>query len=399
MTSFTNDPQRTNIPTAAIDRSAYRFASAHTPPSQTESPATNTSPERPPSRPRGRLLIAGLMFAVCALGVSTVWDSLLRYRAYGVVTGSIVNVSSRVDGVVTSLHIREGESVRQNERLATVRNLENEQQLARIADELKIAEATLYAEMAKMRWRTHVEDTETTRAIADVFQANSQLHDMQGKLEILTDQVETSRDLYGDGHLRANMLNESLAEKRATSAMVEETKLAIEVLRSRAEKARNIPRPGAEQMVPLVAKCNLLLNDIERLREQVLEGELRSPVNGRILQRFIPAGESIRNCEPLYSVLEESSVEVEMFIPQDMSDQFEVGDTIHVKIEPNDELVPCRVTAVGHEHRKPPEHIEVFYRKAVHLLPIRMTPLGKFAKEKELPVGAIAKLPFIGARS
>lgn len=403
MTNYTHQPQSPNrprVPNVAIDRSAYRFASANKSSAKSGRPVQQ-QPVQPPSRsrPRGRLLIVGLMFLVCAIGVSTVWESVLRYQAYGVVTGRIVKVSSPVDGVVTSLHVREGEAVRQSDRLAIVRNLKNEHELARIADELRIAQATLQAETAKMRWQTHVQDTETTRAIADVFEANSQLHDVTGRLDILTEQVEISKDLFNDGHLRSDSLNQRLAAKRATSAMAEEIRKSVEVLSKRAEKARSIPRPGPEQMEPLVAKCNLLLNDLDRLGEQIREGDLRSPVNGQVLKRFVPTGQAIKNNEPLYSVLEDASIEVEMYIPQEMSDQFKAGDTIRVKIEPHTELVACRVISVGHEHRKPPEHIEVFYRKAVHLLPVRMTPIGKFADRKYLPVGAVAKLPYIGSRS
>jgi len=86
-------------------RSTYRFSSgaksdkAADRPSQPET-ARVVVPTAPKTRPRGRLLIAGLMFAACSAGIFTVWESLLRYKAYGVVTGQIVHVAAPVDGVL-----------------------------------------------------------------------------------------------------------------------------------------------------------------------------------------------------------------------------------------------------------------------------------------------------------
>ena len=79
-----------------------------------------------------------------------------------------------------------------------------------------------------------------------------------------------------------------------------------------------------------------------------------------------------------------------------MSDEYKVGDTIEVKIDPFEELVACEVIAIGAEHRRPPENIEIFYRSHIRLLPIRLKPLGKFTTEKRLSVGSVAKLPYTG---
>lgn len=97
--------------------------------------------------------------------------------------------------------------------------------------------------------------------------------------------------------------------------------------------------------------------------------------------------------------MEESSLEIELFLPQEMTATYDVGDTVELRIEPFEELVPCEVVSIGSEHRQPPANIEVFYRKSVKLLPVKVKPAAKFMNDRRMSVGAVAKLPHFKFRS
>jgi len=378
-------------------RSAFRFSNRRQH-AATSTIATGVAPAGHviKHRPRGRILIASLMIAACSAGAFTVWDSLFRYQAYGVVTGRIIDVSVPMDGVLTSVLVREGDVVRQDSQLAKVVDLEFEQQLSRVTDELRIAEATLQAEIAKVQWQSRVDDTEMTKSIAELYESTGRLQQENGSLDLLRDQLERTKKLHQqDASSNQNLSSftiQEAAKEKELSAIKEE----VMVLTERAKRAAESPRLGAEQIQPTIAKSEMLLNEIARLRERIAQGDLKSPVNGTVLRRYRPAGECVQSNDPLFSVMEESSVEIELFLPQSLSDSYKVGDTIQLKIEPFDQLVPCEVVAIGAEHRSPPQSIEVFYRSHVRLLPIRVKPAGEFAADKKLSVGAVAKLPHLG---
>lgn len=326
------------------------------------------------------------------------WDNLLRYQAYGVVTGRLVQVSAPVDGLLQYVHVREGDDIRQDTRLATVRDLEYEQRLERITDELKIAEATLHAETAKVQWQSQVQDTEMSKSVAEFYEGASAVHHEAGALGVIRDQLQTTHQLTirqaaTESDLRIQTIQED-AQQNKLAAIQE----ALVVLKNRAESAQKAPRLGPEQVAPLVAKVNMLLNETERIREWIAQGDLRAPVNGRILHRHHPTGECVKSHEPLFTVMEESSLEIELYVTQEETAEYAVGDTINLKIEPFETLVPCEVTFIGHEFREPPANIEVFYRKSVRLLPIRVRPAAEFAADRRMSVGAVAKLPYFGAR-
>jgi len=348
------------------------------------------------NRPRGRVLIAILMILACSAGAFTVWDSLFRYRAYGVVTGRIIDVTVPIDGVLTSVLVREGDIVREETQLAKVVDLEFEQQLARVTDELRIADATLQAEIAKVQWQSRVDDTEMSKSIAELYESTSRMQDEFGSLNLLQDQLERAKKLHLKGASSPLDLSRFTIQEAAKQEQLNSIKDEVLVLKERARRAAESPRLGVEQIQPLIAKSEMLLNEISRLRARIDQGNLRSPVNGTVLRRYRPTGECIQSNDILFSVLEESSLEVELFLPQQLSDRYKPGDTIHLRIEPFNELVPCEVVSIGAEHRCPPENIEVFYRSHVKLLPIRVKPSAAFSGDKRLSVGAIAKLPHFG---
>lgn len=381
-------------------RNQFRFQPAEKPitePSRT-APAAAAAPKALRTRPRGRLLIAGLMFAACAGGIATVWDSLLRYQAYGVVTGKVIEISAPIGGVLKYVHVREGDEVRQDVRLATVFDLENEQKLERIEDELRVAEATLHAETAKVQWQAQVQDTEMSKSLADFYEGAGQVFETNGDLGVIRNELERTKALIESKAAREVDLKTQVIQEQAQQEKLASVQQALKVLKDRAEAAANSPRLGAEQLAPLVAKVYMLLNETKRIRDWASQGELRAPVNGTVLHRHHPAGECVKSHEPLFSVIEESSLEIELYLPQEITDKYKVGDTVKLKIEPFTDLVPCKVTAIGTEHRQPPSNIEVFYRKDVKLLPIRVQPPAELAGDKRMSIGAVAKLPHFAGR-
>lgn len=375
-------------------RSAFRFSHPRQQvgkPELSASHAAHRTPVR--TRPRGRVLIAFLMILACSAGAFTVWDSLFRYRAYGVVTGRIIEVAVPIEGTLESVLVREGDTVRQETPLAKVVDLEFEQELARLTDELRVAEATLQAEVAKVQWQSRVDDTEMSKSVAELYERTSRMQDEFGSLNLLQDQLERARKLHAKQAVPNQDLSRFTIQEAAKQEQLNSMKDEVLVLKERARRAAESPRLGVEQIQPLIAKSELLLNEISRLRARIDQGNLRSPVNGTVLRRYRPTGECIESNEPLFSVLEESSLEVELFLPQELSDRYQVGDTIRLRIDPFEELVSCEVVSIGAEHRSPPGNIEVFYRSHVKLLPIRVKPSPEISNDRRLSVGSIAKLP------
>ena len=264
---------------------------------------------------------------------------------------------------------------------------------------MRVSEAAQHAEMARLQWHSRVEETEMTRSIAEYLEADGRLGDEVENLAALRDQLVRTQAL-SERHAAAESdLRVQQFRERGQQEKRDGLERAVTALRERAERAVQVPRPGTEQIQPLVAKSELIRNEIGRLREWIRQGDVRAPVNGIVLRRHRPAGECVRPQEALFTVVEESSAEIEIFLPQSMTSDYRIGDKLSVMIEPVSEPVPCVVTAIGAEHRAPPTHLEIYYRSDVRLLPIRLRPTGKFAGGRTLTIGAVARLPWFARRS
>ena len=238
-----------------------------------------------------------------------------------------------------------------------------------------------------------------TRSIAEFLEADGRLRDETESLAALRDQLARTQ-ARNDRHAAAESdLRSQQFRERGQQEKLDGLERAVTALRERAERAIQIPRPGTEQVQPVVAKSEMIRNEIGRLRGWIRQGDVRAPVNGMVLRRHRPAGECVQPHEALFTVVEESSAEIEIFLPQSMTRDYRIGDKLSVMIEPVSEPVPCVVTANGAEHRAPPAHLEIYYRSEVRLLPIRLRPTGKFAGGRTMTMGAVARLPWFARRS
>ena len=270
-----------SVPTAEpLPRSSRSFA-----------PAVKPTPL--PKRSKGRLLVGAVMSATLGILGYFVWDTWFRYEALGTVVGRVVQVSSPLAGTVESTRVRQGDVVRQGEPLATVRNLELQHRLAASGDQLRIAQATLEAELAKLRWRSHTLGSDNRKAMAEYYEVWGTFLSEQAKLADLELKLQRARILAEREAISAGEHDTIRLETEGQRAKVEKLAVAVEAMRHRAELDAQLDETEAAQLKPLTAATETLPSEIERLRLQVDQGEIVAPVDGRIIARQHYAGEYV----------------------------------------------------------------------------------------------------------
>lgn len=367
-------------------------------PGEDAGPAPLPFGKRPVSHSRGWILIPTLLLLSMAGSGLAIWDQIFRYQAYGIVTGRMIEVAAPLGGILQSVYVRDGESARQDQSLATIRSLECEHQLARIEDELRIAQASLLAEVTRLQLAEGRRTCEILQANADFHRASGDAHQDEGQLQILQDQLGRLQGLkkssaLGDADLQSTTIQQSSQANRLI-----ETRQAVDILKTRAAMIQGFPDQQNDLIAPLTARTELLLNEAARLRERMEQGHLKMPVNGTILRRHHPAGECAREHEPLFTVVEESSTEIILYIPQSHVHEYAVGNILKLRIDPSEEPIPGTVSSIGQEHCQPPEQLEAYYRPKVKLVPVRIRPLDADSAGRHLRIGAVARLPAFGAR-
>ncbi|NIQ14759.1 MAG: HlyD family efflux transporter periplasmic adaptor subunit [Candidatus Dadabacteria bacterium] len=169
---------------------------------------------------------------------------------------------------------------------------------------------------------------------------------------------------------------------------------SIEASEERLEKlqktyAKNaIMRRWKEQLKPFELKIQHASAEIERTKDKIKLGTIKSPISGTILKSHKRVGERCLSTDSLFSIIEEGSIYVTLYITQENTYDFKIGDEVELYSPAGD--VTCEVVKIGDRYEPAPASIKRFYKISEHLLPVDLVP----EEEYDLRYGATVKLPY-----
>lgn len=358
-----------------------------------------------PKRPKGQwligLLIVGLTVAFCL----SVWNGFFRYEVYGVVSGRVVESSSALDGALEFLHVREGDRVRQGDPLFTVDSVEMRHRYAQIGDEMRTAQAELQAQAANLKWQAAFGLDQNRGSAAMYFETWGRLLQSEASRDFAILQRERAKALLGQHYGAAQdydrfrleveglnglivKLNQSLDEQKDRVAQVDA------LLRKDSSLSAGLEQNGLEQLLPFRRKIEALEAERTRLLERMQSGLVRASANGVVVKVLHLAGERCRVGDPIISLLDEGSLHVVLYMPQEYSESLEPIEDVNLVLDPYPDPFVCRVERLGARFEPAPEAIKRHYREGQRLLPVYLDPQSGSERWMALRVGEVVKLPY-----
>jgi multidrug resistance efflux pump len=368
--------------------------------------ASPPAPQPPvPKRPKGRWFIGITLLVLCSFAAYKVWDSFFRYQAHGTVQGRIVQLSPPWDGVIQYVHVREGEEVRQGQVLMTVDNVELRQRQLQLTNELKVAQATLAAEIAKLKWQAAFQSNNSQKAVSEYYQAWGNLMNGQAMLEDLKVEMERTLRLNLSKAVPERELTQLRARIQGVSEKVEKLKTSVAELKDRAEHAKGLIRKGdelgagladatSEQLKPYPARIEAIQDELAWIHKRLEQSQVCAPTNGVIVKLMRYAGEYCKADQPMLMLLEHESLQIVLYLPQNASTRLKVGDEEELVVLPYDQRVCCKVVRVGDAYAPPPDNIELQYWTKEKLLPVYLEPSEGLATWMMLRPNAVVRLPY-----
>ncbi|MDA1053096.1 MAG: HlyD family efflux transporter periplasmic adaptor subunit [Planctomycetota bacterium] len=360
--------------------------------SSAQAPVTRPTPM--PKRPKGRLLIGTFLALVVGFGALTVWNSLFRYQAYGGVTGRVVELSAPWGGVLQTIHVREGEAVRQDQLLATVVNPELDRQVDAKRDELRIAQATLDAQVSELRLQSQLRDDNQHRAVAEYYELWGQLLQEQSTLADMVAKLQRSENLSQQALVPVQKLEELRHDEAGQRSKVEKLSEAVRKLGAIVEQSEARTEELHSQLKPFALRIESIQNEIIRLRESVSLGAIRAPVNGRVIKVHRFTGEYSDPEFPIFDVLVDGSVEAVLYVSQKDAGRFYEGKLLELEVPPAAVRAKCVVVRIADRYEPVPKNIEIHYRRDEKLLPIYARPLEGSNDTAALRLGGEVRLPY-----
>lgn len=353
--------------------------------------APTASTPVPQQKPKGRWFLGSLVLALVAYGVHRVWNVFWRYQAYGVVVGREVQVSPPWAGEIEAVHVREGEHVEQGALLFTLKNLDLQQERTRLVDELRIAQADLSAELARLLGENSERDERAREAAAQYYAAWADLLEEEARLDVLQQRLERQMQLFRSEILSLDAIEQLREETGGQHDKVTQLRQAVEALRTRAAGFEDADLD--ERLRPYALRIELLQADLERLGARLAQGEVRAPVPGKVLRRDGFVGERASLDRVVVTLLEDGSEQVELYVSQEEAAGLAPGLELELEIAPHARTVRCRVESIGTQFAQPPPGVGRFSIVGEQLLPVKLTPLADPERTLELRLGALVKLP------
>ncbi len=369
----------------------YRSGAFQAPSVRTKSPTVHSA--TPPKPPKGRFFVVGLVMSVLGFGAFNVWNSFFRYSAYGVVEGRTIEVPAPVTGVVRYVHVQNGDRVRQGQLLMTLDQHEIEQRLGRLGDELLMTQAKMDAEVSASQWRMAQYQIQFGEAAAEYRDKWAAVRADQVKLRRAQQRRERVQGMVAKKTATEDDLEQAIADEQSQRDRLETLLEGLVSWQQRSQVAELASRAGFDALQPMLAQLKNLESEQSRLREQLALGEIHSPVNGIVLNRHRFGGEGAEHLQSLVTILEEDSLEIVLYVPQQRLKEFQNGNTVHVSLPPFQDQLPCRITRMGDEHVTLPTQIQRHYPHQSKTVPIHLQPVdGRFQHER-LQVGAVVQVP------
>jgi multidrug resistance efflux pump len=343
-------------------------------------------------RTKSGILVACLMLTAVGLGVREFWTAFFRFHAYGVIVGRAIDVSAPWEGQIKYVHVEEGQYVRQGDLLITTENLELCRELEALDDELTVVNAELNSKVSELKWNASYYHDVNARTSTAFYETWGQLLNEREMVTKLRAAYARARVMLEKKAMSKEDYDKVKYELRGRIHKVEKLTHAVKQLRKQVESAQGLSDLGTDQLSPIHARITALKAKRERLRLQIAEGQLRSPVNGTVLRRNGFAGERCEATTPIVTVVEETSARIVLYYPQKSQRIPAVGDPVTVQLPPHARNVNCVVERVGESFERPPNQIARHYLADEKLLPVYMQPTGG-VPEHQLRLGAVVMLP------
>ncbi len=329
-------------------------------PAPASTPSVGTVPRRQEwSADRGRALlrprtfvIAAVLLMALAYGGRELYMRFTHVYEYDArVSADIVTISSRADGWLVEMPVREGMLVEQGQVLVRV-----DDRIAKLrADAFRAQIEGVRVERARLRAERKLDKNQSDAAMrtrtSNVTVREKALAALRADLDFAKLELERSRSLFA-----SRVIN----ERQLQMAQAAVTKLEIQILQlqaehEQAEGALDEARVGHDRLGVIDAQIEALTHQVAnlaaQLHQQLVDVEdrtIKSPIPAVIDRTFVLPGEYVAAGQRILLLHNPKEVWVEANIKETQVSRLKLGQLVHVSVDayPDDKFTG-RVARIG----------------------------------------------------
>ncbi len=260
-------------------------------------------------------------------------------------TGSVqayelLPVTAQAGGLrIERVLVEEGQMVQAGQPLALFDNSLLQAQRQQALAAVQQAEARLAELRAGARTEERARVQEAVRsAEAGVAQARSDL-------DLVNKRLERNQLLQAEGAIAQDRLDEVRNQQRTAQAALEQATARLQDTRASLQEVQAGPRP--ETIAQAQAELAQARAQVQLIDTQLRDTRLLAPRAGLIATRFAQVGDTTATSAPLFELIQDGRLEVQLTVPETELPQIRLGQTVRLRSDANPDLtITGRVRAI-----------------------------------------------------
>ena len=245
-----------------------------------------------------------------------------------------VNLSPKTSGVVQALYVEQGDEVTEGQLVALMDSDQLEAQLAQNQASVDEARAQLNDTL------NGASATDIGQAEAALAAARAQLNDARARQTLSDSDLERTQRLYDQGAISRSDLDRAINENRSAISGVSQAIARVDEAEQRLFDQQN--GDDAETVAQAQARLDRALGQLEAVKVQLADTEIRAPFDGIVTQRFAEEGAFVTPTATASDVTSATStaivaiadgLEVVAEVPEADIGKIEVGQSVEIQAD------------------------------------------------------------------
>ena len=344
------------------------------------------------------LFVAAAFLIYTKLHPGVLPDNLIQ--GTGRIDGDLINLNTKYPGRIAHITVEDGQNVTVNEVVAVVDSAEQKAQKKQIEAQINAHNEELNARKIELEIARSSIPQSLIKADANLALISHQRDELDQTISAQQSLLEQSeRDLERTRNLDKNRLIEKRQLETATLKVQTDRNmlLALEQKRKQMDEAIGIARSdrieaaAAQQKIAAleqgIAAMKSGLEALEASKTQIeavlQEMELRSPVNGSVVETIAHSGEVVGSGAPVATLIDPASLYLKIFVDTLQNGKIEIGDEAVIFLDASpDRPIAAKVVRIEQKAEFTPKEVSVASDRiqrvfAVHLKPLTPDPLLK----------------------
>lgn len=282
--------------------------------------------------------------------------------ASGRIEGRITTLTPKTSAWVVTLHVDEGQAVRQGQLLATLDDQAQRERVRAVEEQVRALDQRLVAANSQLGMTERQVTLQIEQTTAAQREAEARLRRARSSL------AQAERDAQRAAVLVAKELiapQEGEHARLTADMAAQSVKEAEEALESSGKQVA-LARLGLEQVAILRAERDALARQRGQAQAQLAEQQshvadfsVKSPIDGRVLTRTVERGERVEPGTPLFTLVDLDRLYVKIYVPEPSIGKVALGQEARVSVDAYPgRAFPARVSRVSQEAEFTPKNVE-----------------------------------------